>query len=760
MPVLRWTNIATIAGPPPAVTGSCYYFDTNGSDSNTGRSTDQAWKTLSKFNGTIFAPGDTISFKRGQTFSGTMTPLGSGTSAAWITIGAYGTGANPIIDGSAVGGAFAVTNMHHTRIENIDFSGSNGTSQTFYFSGCYDIYMYNVTVRDSGTNTSGASADGYNITWDSCIFRNNYKSGLLASSLSNHDYLVLNCLTYSNGHSTSADHGMYVAGGVVINGCTAYSNSCAGFKLNDNEVESFVYPTVKNSVAYNNYDGIILTHKRATAINNLAYGNTDANLAVYGNAWGYYTVMFNTFVNATSATYRGIIFSSGYSLNSVYRNNVFIQDLSAVTKGCLHFDTGAMSNYASMFDYNTYYMNGSLSSTSFAFDSGGTRSWNEWVAAGAEAHGTYLTSLPDFTTRYTDMRPFVGNLTGLGIYSSDWTTDSAGAARTAHPTPGYLNSSTTIGISSATVAKPAANVIKVTFSHAVYAADYKAGWTIKENGVAKTISSAERQTNNAQVWFTLSTNITTGTTVTAEYAANLGSYQDSPYAEITLGNVITFTVTNNVMDIIANLTFEKGNLVDTDAFTSVTDPGSKLSVTAGAALNSTTKGFQILIDGTSSRYGSKSITADACKIWCARIFFDPNTSTMGANETYTILCLLNGANIFAEIEINYNGGYDARARSTDDVGAQVESARIYFSDAPHRIELKVTTASAPGANDGSIEISVDGGAAQTITTIDNDSRASQLDSVDLGCKSLDAGTSGTIYVDELKINNTGVAIGA
>jgi len=81
-----------------------YYFAANGNDANT---TAQAqvkttpWATITKLN-SFFAslkPGDSVLFRRGDTFTGTITVAVSGTAALPIVIAAYGTGANPIISG-------------------------------------------------------------------------------------------------------------------------------------------------------------------------------------------------------------------------------------------------------------------------------------------------------------------------------------------------------------------------------------------------------------------------------------------------------------------------------------------------------------------------------------------------------------------------------------------------------------------------------------------------------------------------------------
>src|SRR5882672_4202184 len=84
-----------------AANATTYYFSASGNDANNGTSTSTPWKTLSKFN-SVFAsksPGDNFLFKRGDVFYGKITISRSGSSTAPITIGAYGTGAMPVITG-------------------------------------------------------------------------------------------------------------------------------------------------------------------------------------------------------------------------------------------------------------------------------------------------------------------------------------------------------------------------------------------------------------------------------------------------------------------------------------------------------------------------------------------------------------------------------------------------------------------------------------------------------------------------------------
>ncbi len=83
--------------------GVNYYVDfTSGDNSKQGTSPSTAWKTIDKVNAEIshFAPGDSILFKRGETWTGSRLNIENvnGSDLADIFFGAYGTGAKPVIN--------------------------------------------------------------------------------------------------------------------------------------------------------------------------------------------------------------------------------------------------------------------------------------------------------------------------------------------------------------------------------------------------------------------------------------------------------------------------------------------------------------------------------------------------------------------------------------------------------------------------------------------------------------------------------------
>lgn len=93
------TIIILLACINAGATSYNYYIAANGNDANNGTSISTPWQTLSKVNATIFTPGDSILFKRGDVFYGSIIIKQSGTTGSPVTFSTYGIGANPIITG-------------------------------------------------------------------------------------------------------------------------------------------------------------------------------------------------------------------------------------------------------------------------------------------------------------------------------------------------------------------------------------------------------------------------------------------------------------------------------------------------------------------------------------------------------------------------------------------------------------------------------------------------------------------------------------
>jgi hypothetical protein len=89
-----------------------YFVDcAQGSDAGPG-TPGRPWRTLARVNTTQLKPGDAVRLRAGTTCTGTLAPRGSGTPRRPITLGAYGVGSAPHIDG---GGARAAVFLHNVQ---------------------------------------------------------------------------------------------------------------------------------------------------------------------------------------------------------------------------------------------------------------------------------------------------------------------------------------------------------------------------------------------------------------------------------------------------------------------------------------------------------------------------------------------------------------------------------------------------------------------------------------------------------------------
>ena len=91
---LLFSNLSTAFGQ------TTYYVASSGKDSNTGRSSNAPFQTITKINSLSLKPGDQVLFRRNDTFSGSLQLRKSGSSGKPIVIDAYGSGNKPILTGS------------------------------------------------------------------------------------------------------------------------------------------------------------------------------------------------------------------------------------------------------------------------------------------------------------------------------------------------------------------------------------------------------------------------------------------------------------------------------------------------------------------------------------------------------------------------------------------------------------------------------------------------------------------------------------
>ncbi|MFF1873213.1 right-handed parallel beta-helix repeat-containing protein [Kitasatospora herbaricolor] len=154
--------LATVTAGPAAA-GVHHTFHVDCSRAQDGNGTNgRPWNTLAAVNSTVFAPGDQILFKRGTACHGALTPQGSGSARAPITVGAYGTGVQPLIAGDGVPAAVYLHNVEYWELADLEVTNHGPTVanrrgvqvELSDFGTGHHYRLTNLTVHDvNGDNT-------------------------------------------------------------------------------------------------------------------------------------------------------------------------------------------------------------------------------------------------------------------------------------------------------------------------------------------------------------------------------------------------------------------------------------------------------------------------------------------------------------------------------------------------------------------------------------------------------------------------------
>jgi Right handed beta helix region len=135
-----------------------FYVDSRGgNDANAGTSSEAAWKSLTKVSSTRFLPGDRILLKSSSVWQGQLWPKGSGVESHPITVGMYGGGVKPVINGDGLfEDAVLLKNQEYWEIENLEITNSGATRAVRRgvhvalenFGDAHHIYVRSLSVHD------------------------------------------------------------------------------------------------------------------------------------------------------------------------------------------------------------------------------------------------------------------------------------------------------------------------------------------------------------------------------------------------------------------------------------------------------------------------------------------------------------------------------------------------------------------------------------------------------------------------------------
>ena len=163
-------------------------------------------------------------------------------------------------------------------------------------------------------------------------------------------------------------------------------------------------------------------------------------------------------------------------------------------------------------------------------------------------------------------------------------------------------------------------------------------------------------------------------------------------------------------------------------------------------------GGAFTLDGAGTEISGVDNLPNAETTFALEFMLDPNSLTMTHIDTFRFINAPSpGPGSFAFIADFRKSGaeYRFQVKGRNDAGALEALDDVVLVDGPNLIRIEWEAASAPGANDGIIEVFLEGVSQDSITTLDNDQH--NITSIQFGPSSgIDAGTSGTFYIDRYR----------
>ena len=328
--------------------GTIYYVDaTNGSDSNSGTSPAIAWKTINKVNNSSFNPGDSILFKRGETWREQLIVPSSGSIGNPITFSAYGSAVMPIITArDSISGWDTAGNWTNEKSFLWYMPLANDPYRIFLFETEYieaetkgDINISERWWYDSGNTNLYIYATSNPASFYSKIEGSNLSTYSSAIQLNGKDYITIQELEVRGGYMAidldNSDHD-------IIDNCTVglYAGRFGVRIENNSDSNEVKNCTIESGLVNSTYsyisdvcDGIfIFDNSDNNKIHDNAISNWNHNCVSIENTDNAKTAnhneVYENILSSPNTNYcRGILTDAGTSddtcaYNKIYRNYI------------------------------------------------------------------------------------------------------------------------------------------------------------------------------------------------------------------------------------------------------------------------------------------------------------------------------------------------------------------------------------------------------------------------------------------------------
>ncbi len=210
---------------PPPVTGTTYYLDCSASSNGSGTQSSP-WNALASANAITFKPGDQLLLNRGVTCMGMLAPQGSGSSVAPITIDAYGSGAQAVIDGGSNPAVIQLINQQYWEINNLELVG--GAQYGIYiFANQDNVNLDHFDLRNldvHGNHFVSAVRDDSGEVYFSSTGMHAVMSDILIDGVTAHDTQASEGIViYAGGGWTNSDRSdQHLGNNITVQNSTAH----------------------------------------------------------------------------------------------------------------------------------------------------------------------------------------------------------------------------------------------------------------------------------------------------------------------------------------------------------------------------------------------------------------------------------------------------------------------------------------------------------------------------------------------------------
>jgi parallel beta-helix repeat protein len=309
----------------------CDYFvdATGGSDSNDGESQAEPIKTITELETITLVAGDTVCFKRGETWTDQLTVGYSGTSGNPITFGAYGVGDKPIISAEA---AISGTNKDYITIQDIEIQG----------------WDYQGIVNTSGdgwtlsriTISGGRTATGWTPPGDADI-RGIDIVGAFGATVNGFVMEDSTIGTISDAaiddNRASAVHLFYVQNAVVRDNSFNTNNYVRCILAQDDfgigEVPAPTIQVTDNTFYQCNSSVLLRGQPEASILRNTINGGTGTGIGVWmsDDVTLAYNLIYDLAANTAKTSFNGIDINGGSEDGFAYNNTVYAVENANIT---------------------------------------------------------------------------------------------------------------------------------------------------------------------------------------------------------------------------------------------------------------------------------------------------------------------------------------------------------------------------------------------------------------------------------------------